>query len=61
MGIAGAGFVLALMLHGWVGVRDIILDYIPALGMRLLLLTLSGALLAASGFWVLRLLLLAAG
>jgi succinate dehydrogenase / fumarate reductase membrane anchor subunit len=61
MGIAGAGFVLALMLHGWVGVRDIILDYIPALGMRLLLLTLSGALLAASGFWALRLLLLAAG
>jgi succinate dehydrogenase / fumarate reductase membrane anchor subunit len=59
--LAGAGFVLALVLHGWVGVRDIILDYIPALGLRLLLLALSGALLAASGLWAVRLLLLNAG
>jgi succinate dehydrogenase / fumarate reductase membrane anchor subunit len=59
--LAGCGFVLALMLHGWVGVRDIILDYIPALGLRLLLLGLSGALLAASGLWAMRLLLLNAG
>jgi succinate dehydrogenase / fumarate reductase membrane anchor subunit len=59
MGIAGAGFVLALMLHGWIGVRDIILDYVPALGVRLLLLTLSGVLLAACGLWAMRTLLLA--
>jgi succinate dehydrogenase / fumarate reductase membrane anchor subunit len=59
--LAGSGFVLALMLHGWVGVRDIILDYIHALGLRLLLLALSGALLAASGLWAVRLLLLKAG
>ena len=43
MVLGGSGFVLALMLHGWVGVRDIILDYIPALWMRLLLLSLSGS------------------
>jgi succinate dehydrogenase / fumarate reductase membrane anchor subunit len=61
MAIAGAGFVIALMLHGWIGVRDIILDYIPALGARLLLLTLSGLLLGASGLWALRLLLVPAG
>ena len=59
--IAGAGFVLSLTLHGWIGVRDIILDYIHALDLRLLLLALSGALLAASGLWALRLLLLTAG
>ena len=59
--IAGAGFVLALVLHGWVGVRDIILDYIHPLGLRLLLLALSGALLAASGLWAVRLLLVNAG
>ena len=59
--LASAGFVLALVLHGWVGVRDIILDYIHALGLRLLLLALSGALLAASGLWAVRLLLLNAG
>jgi succinate dehydrogenase / fumarate reductase membrane anchor subunit len=55
--LAGSGFFVALALHGWVGVRDIILDYVPALGLRLLLLALSGALLAASGLWAVRLLL----
>jgi succinate dehydrogenase / fumarate reductase membrane anchor subunit len=59
--LASAGFILALVLHGWVGVRDIILDYIHPLGLRLLLLALSGALLAASGLWAVRLLLLNAG
>jgi len=55
--LAGAGFFSALVLHGWVGVRDIILDYVPVLGLRLLLLALCGALLAASGLWAVRLLL----
>ena len=55
--LASAGFILALVLHGWIGVRDIILDYIHPLGLRLLLLALSGALLAASGLWAVRLLL----
>ena len=59
--LASAGFVFALVLHGWVGVRDIILDYIHPLGLRLLLLALSGALLAASGLWAVRLLLVNAG
>jgi succinate dehydrogenase / fumarate reductase membrane anchor subunit len=59
--LASAGFVLSLVLHGWVGVRDIILDYIHPLGLRLLLLVLSGALLASSGLWAARLLLLNAG
>jgi succinate dehydrogenase / fumarate reductase membrane anchor subunit len=57
MVLSGAGFFIALVLHGWVGVRDIILDYISALGLRLLLLALSGALLLASGLWAVRLLL----
>jgi len=59
--LAGAGFFGALVLHGWVGVRDIILDYVPVLGLRLLLLAASGALLAASGLWAVRLLLVNAG
>ena len=58
--LAGSGFFVALALHAWVGVRDVILDYIPALGLRLLLLGLSGALLAASGIWAVALLLLKA-
>ena len=59
--LASAGFILALVLHGWVGVRDIILDYIQSLGLRLLLLALSGTLLAASGLWAVRLLLFNVG
>jgi succinate dehydrogenase / fumarate reductase membrane anchor subunit len=55
--LAGSGFFVALALHGWVGVRDIILDYIPSLGLRLSLLAASGVLLAASALWALRLLL----
>ena len=55
--MAGTGFFVALALHGWVGVRDIILDYIPVLALRLLLLGMSGALLAASGLWAVRLLM----
>ena len=57
-GIASGLFFLALLLHAWVGMRDIILDYLghrPA--MRLLLLSLLGGWLLALGLWLLRILL----
>ena len=60
MNIASAGFIIALMAHAWVGMRDVILDYIKPLGLRLGLLSLTGLLLAGSGLWALRSLLLAA-
>lgn len=53
--IATAMFLLALLLHAWVGIRDVILDYagrFPAI--RLLLLALLGGWLIAMGFWVVR-------
>ena len=53
--IMTAMFFLALLLHAWVGVRDVILDYAggyPAL--RLVLLTLLGGWLIAMAFWVIR-------
>lgn len=40
-------FFLALLFHAWVGIRDIMVDYIPNIGIRLvLLLTIAGVLLA---------------
>jgi succinate dehydrogenase / fumarate reductase membrane anchor subunit len=57
MSIATAGFIFALLIHGWVGMRDIILDYVSHIGVRLLLLTGVGLLLAASGIWSLQILI----
>ena len=57
--IDSAGFVLAILLHGWVGMRDIVFDYIHSVGLRLMVLSLIGLLLAGCGFWALRILLLA--
>lgn len=59
MVISSAGFILALLVHGWVGLRDVILDYIHPLGLRLLLLTLVAFLLIGCGFWAMRVLILA--
>jgi succinate dehydrogenase / fumarate reductase membrane anchor subunit len=54
-----AGFLLALLVHGWVGLRDVILDYVHSLGLRLVLLTLIAFLLIGCGFWGMRILVLA--
>jgi succinate dehydrogenase / fumarate reductase membrane anchor subunit len=61
MSIATAGFILAMLAHGWVGMRDVILDYVHPLGVRLWLLVLIGLTLIACGLWALRVLLVAAG
>jgi succinate dehydrogenase / fumarate reductase membrane anchor subunit len=61
MRLAGSGFILAMVTHSWVGLRDIILDYANGVGWRLLLLTLVGLVLGGCGLWALRILLLAGG
>lgn len=56
--IATTMFFLALLLHAWVGVRDVILDYAgQSPGLRLLLLSLLGGWLIALGVWVFRIML----
>lgn len=56
--ITTAMFLLALLLHVWVGVRDVILDYAGRFpSVRLLLLTLLGGWLIAMGLWGLRIVL----
>lgn len=51
-------FVIALLLHTWIGVRDIVLDYVHNIMLRILALTLIVGVLTASGLWTFRLLLL---
>jgi succinate dehydrogenase / fumarate reductase membrane anchor subunit len=48
-------FFLALLLHAWVGLRDVILDYAgQSASMRLLCLSLLGGWLIALGIWGIR-------
>ena len=51
----GAAFLLlfaaAVLAHAWVGVRDVVLDYVRPLGLRLLALSLLALGLALLGAW----------
>lgn len=44
-------FLVAVLWHAWIGIRDIILDYVPNVVGRLLVLTLLGCTLLGSGLW----------
>lgn len=46
-------FFVALLMHAWVGVRDILIDYVHPLGARVVLLTLLAFGLLGCGFWAL--------
>jgi len=57
-GIAITLAFLALLLHSWVGIRDVILDYAGHhAGIRLLLLSLLGGGIIAMAVWAVRILL----
>lgn len=51
-------FVFAIIIHSWVGIRDIIMDYVNPVLMRYLLLISFGLLFISMGLWVLRTLIL---
>lgn len=50
---AAALAAVLVALHAWIGLRDISMDYIPCLALRLLVRGLLGLALAASVWWVL--------
>ncbi len=52
MRIALPVFFTALLLHAWVGLRDVTLDYVKPLAARTVLLALLALSLAALGIWV---------
>lgn len=57
MALSSTFFLLALILHAWVGGRDIILDYVHPLGARVAMLCGLGAFLIFCALWALRILL----
>ena len=54
--MATAVFFAALLAHAWVGVRDVIMDYIHPVAFRVWALALLGIGLTALGVWVMRIL-----
>ena len=54
--IATAVFFAALLTHAWVGLRDVILDYVHPAALRVCVLALLGFGLTATGIWVIRIL-----
>lgn len=52
MGIATGVFFAALLAHMWIGVRDVVMDYVRPVALRVTVLTLLGFGLTAMGLWV---------
>jgi succinate dehydrogenase / fumarate reductase, membrane anchor subunit len=52
--LVSAGLVLLVPLilaHAWVGIRDVFLDYVKIVGLRVILLALVAFLFVGSGLW----------
>jgi succinate dehydrogenase / fumarate reductase membrane anchor subunit len=60
MGVTTALCALAILLHVWVGIRDVLIDYIHAVWLRLLLMAATALVLLTSLLWIVRALTLAA-
>jgi succinate dehydrogenase / fumarate reductase membrane anchor subunit len=56
--MAAGLYVLTLAAHAWVGLRDVIMDYLKPAGMRLAALSIVALILGASALWALRTLVL---
>jgi len=50
-------FVVSLLIHAWVGSRDIIMDYVKPFAFRILKLALLALLLIAMALWAFKVLL----
>lgn len=54
--IATLMFFFSILYHAWVGIRDILIDYIKWSSVRFMLWTMVTALLIALGVWVIMIL-----
>ena len=61
MAVSTTLFALAVLLHAWVGIRDVLIDYVHAVWLRLFLMAAFALVLMGSLLWVLRSLSLVAG
>jgi succinate dehydrogenase / fumarate reductase membrane anchor subunit len=51
-------FIFALLLHAWVGIRDVIMDYVNSVPLRYIFLISFGLSFISMALWTLRTLLL---
>ena len=56
MRLATLLFVVSVLLHAWVGMRDILMDYIKPMGLRLALYVVVIVLLAGYAGWAVQIL-----
>ncbi|MEY6432842.1 succinate dehydrogenase, hydrophobic membrane anchor protein [Thioalkalicoccus limnaeus] len=52
-------FIPVLLAHAWVGLRDVLMDYVKPIGLRVALLSLTALVFLASGLWAVRAIILA--
>ena len=53
-------FFLALLMHAWIGMRDVAIDYLRPLALRVVFLSIFAVALVAAGIWVVVVLVTAA-
>jgi succinate dehydrogenase / fumarate reductase membrane anchor subunit len=51
-------FVASVLLHAWIGVRDVVIDYVHPIAIRAALLGVIGLALVAMGLWAAQVLVL---
>lgn len=51
-------FIIALLFHAWIGMRDVVLDYVHNIMLRIFVLGMLIGILLGSGLWLFRVLLL---
>ena len=59
--VTTSGFVAALLAHAWVGVRDVVMDYVHPIALRVLVLSSLVLYLTALGAWAAQILWLRQG
>lgn len=52
-------FFVTVLMHAWIGVRDILIDYVWNTGQRMVALSIVGLALIACGLWAAQILILA--
>ncbi len=50
-------FIIALLYHAWIGLRDVVLDYVHPIGIKMVVLSAIAIALLSSGLWFFRALL----
>ncbi|WP_455380301.1 succinate dehydrogenase, hydrophobic membrane anchor protein [Acidihalobacter prosperus] len=55
--LALAIFIGLMLMHAWIGMRDVIMDYVHSLGLRIVLMSFFALFLLSCGLWAANILL----